>query len=132
MTCGPLYLSLVSFDELHAITAQSENDESNMDLISIENLCLGAEVIIVLLLIAFAWNPKRVSGDDENNTKKEFMDWTPAKVAFLQSSLFRGLYVQNWKVSAVGSSKPFLCSQGVEGEWKSLLCHPGLAFMRCE
>jgi len=124
MTCGPLYLSLVSFDELHAITAQSENDESNMDLISIENLCLGAEVIIVLLLIAFAWNPKRVSGDDENNTKKEFMDWTPAKVAFLQSSLFRGLYVQNWKVSAVGSSKPFLCSQGVEGESKSEIPGP--------
>ena len=124
MTYGPLYLSLVSFDEFHEITAQSENDESNMDLISIENLCLGAEVIIVLLLIAFAWNPKRVSGDDESNTKKEFMDWTPAKVAFLQSSLFRGLYVQNWKVSAVGSSKPFLCSQGVEGESKSEIPGP--------
>ena len=52
------------------------------------------------------------------------MDWTPAKVAFLQSSLFRGLYVQNWKVSAVGSSKPFLCSQGVEGESKSEIPGP--------
>ena len=115
----PKYVSLVSFDELHEITAQSEHYESHMDLISIENLCLGAEVIIVLLLIAFAWNPKGVSGDEESNSKKEIMDWTPAKLAFLQSSLFRGLYVQNWKGTAGGPSKPFLCSQGIEGESQS-------------
>jgi diguanylate cyclase (GGDEF)-like protein len=119
-----LYLSLVSFDELHEITAQSEHYESNMDLISIENLCLGAEVIIVLLLIAFAWTPNGVSGDDESNAKKEIMDWTPSKLAFLQSSLFRGLYVQNWKGTAGGPTKPFLCSQGIEGEMQSEIPGP--------
>lgn len=119
MTDLPKYLSLVSLEELHEITAQSEHYESHMDLISIENLCLGAEVIIVLLLIAFAWTPKGVSGKDESNLKKELTDWTPAKLAFLQSSLFRGLYVQNWKGTAGGPTKPFLCSQGIEGESQS-------------
>ncbi len=95
-----------------------------MDLITIENLCLGAEVIIVLLLIAFAWAPNGPSKDDESNAKKELMDWTPAKLAFLQSSLFRGLYVQNWKGTAGGPSKPFLCSQGIEGESQSEIPGP--------
>jgi len=120
----PKYLSLVSFEELQKSTAQYEHYESNMDLISIENLCLGAEVIIVLLLIAFAWTPKGVSVDDESNVKKEFMDWTPAKLAFLQSSLFRGLYVQNWKSTAGGPTKPFLFSQGIEGELQSEIPGP--------
>lgn len=124
MAKGPLYLSLVSFDELHEITAKPEHYESNMDPISIENLCLGAEVIIVLLLIAFAWTPNGVSGKDASNAKKELMDWTPAKLAFLQSSLFRGLYVQNWKGTACGPTKPFFCSQGIEGEIQSEIPGP--------
>ena len=95
-----------------------------MDIISIENLCLGAEAIIVLLLIAFAWTPNGVSGDDASNAKKELTDWTPAKLAFLQSSLFRGLYVQNWKGTAGGPAKPFLCSQGIEGEMHSEIPGP--------
>ena len=64
-----------------------------MQLLSIENLSLAAEVIAVLLLLAFAWPPKSIKPESEPLGSA---NWEPAKCYFLQSSLHRGLYLQHW------------------------------------
>lgn len=76
-----------------------------MHLLSIENLSLAAEVTAVLLLLSFAW-PERKSTADSVPRDTVSTDWEPAKNLYLQACLYRGLYLQQFKVSA-SSQDPF-------------------------
>ena len=77
-----------------------------MQLLSIENLSLAAEVIAVLLLLAFAWPPKSIKPASESLGSA---NWEPAKCYFLQSSLHRGLYLQHWQEKQNRSPSVSVC-----------------------
>ena len=65
-----------------------------MQLLSIENLSLAAEVTAVLLLLAFAWPKRTIAPELE---VQGAANWEPAKLYYLQSCLHRGLYLQHWR-----------------------------------
>jgi diguanylate cyclase (GGDEF)-like protein len=64
-----------------------------MHFLTIENLCLAAEAVMVLLLIAFPWGTNRKS-QESSTSSHAAMDWELVKSAFTQACVFRGLYVQ--------------------------------------
>ena len=68
-----------------------------MELLTIENLCIAAEATVVLLLLAFTWRPQKKSEESCANSESGTISWEPAKAAFLQSNLFRGLYLNQLK-----------------------------------
>ncbi len=65
-----------------------------MQLLSIENLSLAAEVTAVLLLLTFAWPKKNVKPQTPELEVQEASSWEPTKQFYLQSCLHRGLYLQ--------------------------------------
>jgi diguanylate cyclase (GGDEF)-like protein len=67
-----------------------------MTLFTIENLSLAAELTVVLLLLAFAWPGGKKSEQNDEMGSAENTSWEPAKLAYLHSCLYRGLYHQQW------------------------------------
>jgi len=84
---------------------------SSMQLLSVENLSLAAEVTVVLLLLSFAW-PQNKSDHVESSEVGESISWEPVKVFFLQNWTHRGLYLSQWRRNlfsdvAIPPTKPF-------------------------
>lgn len=83
-----IVLSLVLFEERPGLS---------MQLLSIENLSLAAEVTAVLLLLSFAWPIKNRTEDDNSSEGSESISWEPVKFYFLQNWTHRGLYLNLWR-----------------------------------
>jgi len=84
---------------------------TSMQLISIENLSLAAEVTVVLLLLSFAW-PQNRQDHVESSVNGESISWEPVKIFFLHNCTYRGLYLNQWRKNllsgvAVSPAKPF-------------------------
>ena len=78
---------------------------SSMQLLSIENLSLAAEVTVVLLLLSFAWPQSRTLHPPSSDSS-ESIGWEPVQFFFLQNGLHRGLYLNQWKQHLQSNSLP--------------------------
>ena len=105
-----------------------------MQLFSIENLSLAAEVTVVLLLIAFALPQKTVQPVQEASEGKT-MSWEPAKHYFLRFCMLRGLYLKHFRVNhengESGPGEPYISKEmeddpdrpSVPAPWHDRLTH---------
>ena len=74
-----------------------------MQLLSIENLSLAAEATVVLLLLALVW-PQKKFESTRDTTNGDAVSWEPVKFFYLQTCLYRGLYLQHWRETQNRSS----------------------------
>lgn len=87
---------------------------SSMQLLSVENLSLAAEVTAVLLFLAFAWPQKIVELPTSELEVQKASSCGLAKQFYLQSCMHRGLYLQlscerqNRNLSASSPLEPFV------------------------
>lgn len=105
-----------------------------MQLFSIENLSLAAEVTAVLLLIAFAW-PQKTDEPVQGPSAGNSLNWEPAKYYFLRFCMLRGLYLTHFRLNrengTSGPAEPYIAKEtednpdrpSVPAPWQDRLTH---------
>ncbi len=100
-----------------------------MQLLSIENLSLAAEATVILLLLALALPQKKIE-PAADTTRAGSVSWEPVKFYYLQTCVYRGLYLQHWRETRnrnsthIAALVPFIPRQIEEEENQSNLPLP--------